>query len=266
MFAWLTLAGIIFWTRREHESVAGTGKARKRWNTQILIVRRKRNHSPRAELHRAVERYQAVIDGAIDAADLAEIRSYLAAAQRAEAPRLVEMADGLQAYLDKHADELVIEQPGWFVRVQRRITGWFGRISPRTHRRWLVALTLLNAIGVVGGVLLFILVLVEREQAANRLIALFVTDSEVRSMDNNLWLVVRMALDLIASGLALAALVLFLRRRDRTGARVTIYSAVFSLTTVTLLTFYLDQFGALSGAFYHFLVLMVAVTYLNRLK
>ena len=231
----------------------------------FLLVRRQRAQSARAGLHRALERYQDVVDGAIDADDLAEIRGYLAAAQDANALRLVELSDSLRAYLDKYAGELIVEQPGWFVRLQRRVTGWFRRINPRTHRRWLVGLTLLNAIGVIGGIILFVVVLLEPEQAANRLIALVITDGEVRSMDDRPWLVVRMALDLIASALALAALLLFLMRHDRTGARVAIYSAVFSLTTVTLLTFYLDQFGALSGAFYQFLVLMVAVTYLNRL-
>lgn len=232
----------------------------------FLLVKRQRAQSARAGLYRAIERYQAVVDGAIDADDLAEIRGYLTTAQSADAPRWVELGDALRAVLDKYAGELVSEQPGKFVLLQRRVTGWFRRIDPRTHRRWLVGLTLLNAIGVLGGVLLFVLVLLEPEQAANRLIALVITDSEVRSMDDRLWLVVRMVLDLIASVLALAALVLLLRRRDRAGARVAIYGAVFSLTTVTLLTFYLDQFGALSGAFYQFLVLIVAITYLNRLK
>jgi len=230
----------------------------------FLLVRRQHAQNARAGLHRAIERYQDVVDGAIDADDLAEIRSYLATAQGADAPRLVELGDILRAYLDKYADELMRKQPGKFARLQRHVTSWFRRIDLRTHRRWLVALTLLNAIGVLGGVLLFVLVLLEPEQTANRLIALVVTDSEVRSMDDRLWLVVRMVLDLFASVLALAALVLFLRQRDHTGARVAIYGAVFSLTTVTLLTFYLDQFGAISGALYQFLVLMVAVSYANR--
>lgn len=230
----------------------------------FLLVRRKRNRSVRGELQRAVERYQNVIDGAMDANELSEIRGYLAAAKEANAPRLVELGDLLRAYLDKYADELVVEQSGWFAQLQRRVTGWFRRIDPRTHRRWLVGLTLLNAIGVIGGVILFVVVLLEPEQAANRLIAPIVTDGEVRSMDDRLWLVVRMALDLIASMLALAALLFFMRRRDRAATRVAIYGAVFSLTTVTLLTFYLDQFGAISGALYQFLVLMVAVTYANR--
>jgi peptidoglycan biosynthesis protein MviN/MurJ (putative lipid II flippase) len=71
----------------------------------------------------------------------------------------------------------------------------------------------------------------------------------------------RLGLDLLASGLALVSLFFFARRQDMTATRLALFGTAFTISTVVLLTFYLDQFGAISSALYQFFVLLTATSY-----
>lgn len=70
---------------------------------------------------------------------------------------------------------------------------------------------------------------------------------------------------LIAEGLALLIAVggfgLMLRGQDERGTRVALVSIMIALTCVDVLTFYLDQFGAMSSALGHLGLLLLIVTY-----
>ena len=57
------------------------------------------------------------------------------------------------------------------------------------------------------------------------------------------------------------AVVLLFMRRDAQAISVAIFAVTLSLTMVVLLTFYLDQFGAMYGALLQFLSLMILITY-----
>jgi hypothetical protein len=227
----------------------------------FLLVSRRRAASGRADLFRVLERYQRVIDGTLDEEELAGLRTDLAAAQHSNTPRYAELSTLLSDYLDRHLDAVMAGEPGFFTRTGRRIKGWVQRISPRTHRRLLIILMALNAIGLVAGLFLFVLVLSEPGLATNDLVSTVVTDEEVRSAANLPWLLLRLGLDLLASGLALVSLFFFARRQDMTATRLALFGTAFTISTVVLLTFYLDQFGAISSALYQFFVLLTATSY-----
>jgi hypothetical protein len=53
----------------------------------------------------------------------------------------------------------------------------------------------------------------------------------------------------------------FVLRREQLGARLGIFAFVFSLTTVNLLNFYIDQFGAIASALLEFAALLVILSY-----
>lgn len=235
----------------------------------FLLVRRRREAGERAELFRALERYQQVIDGSLDEAGVAELRGYLAAAQHSGATqtgalRNAELSTLLSDYLDRHLDAAMAGEPGFITRTGHRIKGWVQRISPRTHRRLLIGLLALDAIGLVASLLLFIWVISQPGMAANDLIATIVTDAEVRSAQDVPLLLLRIGLEVLASTLSLVALAFFIGRRESTATRVAIFGTAFTISTVILLTFYLDQFGAISGALYQFVVLFTATSYLPR--
>ena len=91
--------------------------------------------------------------------------------------------------------------------------------------------------------------------------SLLVTDNELRSIADVPWLVARVVLEAMTGMLTVVALIMLLLRREVTGIQVAIFAVVLSLTTVMLLTFYLDQFGAMYGALLQFFSLIVLITY-----
>ena len=71
----------------------------------------------------------------------------------------------------------------------------------------------------------------------------------------------RIGLQAAVGFIAFAALVYLVLRRDDLGTRLGVFALVMSLTTVNLLDFYLDQFGAVATALLQFGALLVILSY-----
>ena len=90
------------------------------------------------------------------------------------------------------------------------------------------------------------------------------TAGELDSLHDLLWLVVRLGLDGLSGLLAVAGAVLLMVRRERSGLALGVMALVLSLTVNNLLTFYMDQFEALTFTLLQGMVLLLAVSYRRR--
>ncbi len=87
------------------------------------------------------------------------------------------------------------------------------------------------------------------------------TTGEIDSVNNLLWFAVRFWLEGITGLLAVIGAVLLLVRKERSGVSLGVISLVLSLTVNNLLTFYLDQFEALTFTLVQGAVLLLTVAY-----
>ena len=62
-------------------------------------------------------------------------------------------------------------------------------------------------------------------------------------------------------GLLVAGAILLLKHKDKAGTNLGVVSLVLSLTVNNLLTFYLDQFRALTYTLIQFVILLLVITY-----
>ena len=88
-----------------------------------------------------------------------------------------------------------------------------------------------------------------------------ITDKELRSIADVPWLILRLGLESTTGLLTVFAVVMLLLRRETEAIGVAIFAVILSLTTVVLLTFYLDQFGAIYTAALQFVSLVILWTY-----
>ncbi|MCC6271314.1 MAG: hypothetical protein IT190_08560 [Microbacteriaceae bacterium] len=83
-----------------------------------------------------------------------------------------------------------------------------------------------------------------------------VTDNQLRSVGDLPWFLTRLGLQSAVGIIALWAFLLLWRGQVAAGVNAAIFGMVLSLTTVVLLTFYLDQFGAIATALFQFALLL----------
>ncbi|MFM7582942.1 MAG: hypothetical protein ACKO9F_09555 [Caldilinea sp.] len=227
----------------------------------FLWVRRQRSISGRGELYRLLERWQGVVDGALEQEELEQVREHLATARQSRTPRFVELSQLLEGYLARYEEQLKVVDPGWLLRGERWVLGQLQRVRRRSHRLLLMGLMLVNSFAILAGILLLLYAISDPSANSQGLLGLVVTAAEEQSGQSMLWLAVRLLLEGAVSAISLASLLLWLLRREEAATRAAQFAAVFSLSTVTLLTFYLDQFGAISSALYQLGVFLVALSY-----
>ena len=75
------------------------------------------------------------------------------------------------------------------------------------------------------------------------------------------WFFARLTIDAMTGFITLTAAILLLTRKERLGVELGIISLVLSLTAVNLVTFYLDQFKAISNSLLQFGMLWLMLRY-----
>ena len=92
-------------------------------------------------------------------------------------------------------------------------------------------------------------------------LSFLVTADELRSVSDWPWFQVRIFLEGAVGVIEWVACFFLLTQHEVRGIQTAVFSLVLSLTTVVLLTFYLDQFGALAGAIIQFVMLLCVFAY-----
>lgn len=221
-----------------------------------FFVRRPIRHDARAELHRAIEELPALVDGVLLEQERQEIYERLVFAQQSSNPRYAMLATTLVGYLETEQQPLTAETLGTVQNLRRIVVRWGQKLGRRRHRRIILWLVGLNGLQAVVDIILLVIIALVPNLLSQPLGQQLVNDNTLRSVDDLPWFLARLGLQLAIGLIALVAFVLLRRGHEERGIRTAIFGLVLSLTTVVMLTFYLDQFHAISNALFQFTLLL----------
>ncbi len=226
-------------------------------------VRRPPSENPRAEMYRAFDMLQEMLDHDLDEQECEELEKRLSyVANQGSYPDLATLASTLLGLLSSKTLYLAPDTPSlweqWLAKARAFESRWIGR------RR--LKVILVSGFGVFGFVALVepLIVLFTVLSPAIRLEDIatqWVAVGQVRSATSLQWFLIGLVLQGLVGLLLVAGAVLLLRGQDRRGLRLGYFGLLFSLTSVNLLTLYFDQFGNLALATVQFVLLLAAIEY-----
>lgn len=190
-----------------------------------------------------------------------EIQDRLAYARQSVDPRIAALAASLADYLTDEQLRIPVGAPGRLQRLRQRAVQWGYKLGPQHHRRIILSLVGLQGFVALLQISLLALIALAPDVFAQPLGELLVTDNQLRSVGDLPWFLTRLGLQSAVGLIALWAFVLLWRGEVAAGVKAAIFGMVLSLTTVVLLTFYLDQFGAIATALFQFALLLFFGSY-----
>jgi hypothetical protein len=224
-----------------------------------LRVRRPPREDPRAELYRAFDTLQEVLDHALDKHERAALVTRLERIiERAEHPNHVALARSLLAFLEAETFEAAPSR----LSLEDRVRRWRYLLMARYLRRpihkslLIVSLLLMS----MGALVDLSFLLVNRPSLEEAYVLLLGNGDEVSANMVFLYLA-RIGLESLLGVLWLVSALLLLVRRDYLGVTVGYFGLLIALTVLNLLVFYFDQFSAIITATIQFLLLMGLILY-----
>lgn len=221
-----------------------------------FFVRRPRRHNRRAELYRALEEFPALLDGVLLPQERQEILERLQFAQQDHEPRRAALATALSDYLAGKHPVLMADAPGIIQQLRRQIVRWGQKLGRQRHRRMILWLVGLNGLQTLFEIALLALIALMPNLLTEPLGQQLVNSNELRSVDDLPWFLTRFGLQLGIGLFTLVAFILLRRGHEERGINSAMYGLILSLTTVVMLTFYLDQFQAIASALFQFALLL----------
>lgn len=224
-------------------------------------IRRLKREAPRTQLYHALEELQEILDGDLDQHEYERVMGWLRSARRSDSENLSRLADTLEDYL-RHSDTRVLPvKPTMWSRTQATFERAGGRISPRAHFvSVLVVLGVLSVLAAAGASFL-IWTALQPGPFRETFETVMAARGNTQDVTDVGWRLLRIGLEGAVGFLAFVGFVHLLLRRVDTGTRLGIFALVLSLTTVTLLNFYLDQFRAAITALVEFTGLLIILSY-----
>jgi hypothetical protein len=230
-----------------------------------LQIRRPPSLDPRAELYRALEGLEEVLDRDLEAHEQAELETHLnAVIQRSRQPELSRMASELLDFLATASVTLAPAAPSFWERLAALVKAgeerWFGRRRLRVLVG--IGLALVGVLAVLNLGLMVSFSLLPRwlQQLASG----WVIDARVASTGGAAWFSARTALEAAVGVLLLLAAVLLAAGKEKQALGLGYLGLLLSLTAVNLVVFYFDQFSTIAVAALQFAVLLGVIRYRGR--
>jgi hypothetical protein len=218
--------------------------------------------SARQSLYTALEMLMQAVDQKLNAGQKSLLQAELQEAEElAPGPEARQMAGLLRQYVSGYRAPAEPEQSALtkaYLAVQDGLKNRVGRLW---HRRALVLGLGLPGLLAMFELGLLISILLDPHQRLNPLVQSFVSSGEINSVRQIQWFIARLTIDGMTGLITLIAAILLLARKERLGVELGIISLVLSLTAVNLITFYLDQFKAISNSLLQFGVLWLMLRY-----
>jgi hypothetical protein len=191
-----------------------------------LQFRRPPKKDPRKAMYHALEGFQDLLDGDLDAEEVDQIKTMAKA-----------LNDSIQAR------EYPEAEPGIWRRISERIVRLGRGLGRGTHRVIITLILILWVIIVAGFVAILIL--------------------DVSSLDSQIlqWRNPLLIIQAVVGVLMVAALILWLMREETRGLQFATYGFLLSLVALQTLYFYLSQFSALSATLVQVVFLQVLFAY-----
>ncbi|NJN96836.1 MAG: hypothetical protein HC875_23380 [Anaerolineales bacterium] len=226
-------------------------------------IRRRGESSPRARFYAVLNQLPVVVDQNITPEELAELTANLQPITgQKDNPTLAHLSANIAEFLNTEHLNVIQKTPSWRERLWEKFRiFWKKHVTRGRHRLLLVlGLGLPELLSLLELALLLLITLYPTQVAQAWVQAIF-TSGELDSLNDLLWLAIRFWLDGLSGLLAIAGAVLLLLGQERRGVSLGVMALVLSLTVNNLLTFYQDQFQALTYTLVQGAVLLLAVTY-----
>ena len=227
----------------------------------LLFIRLINKSDPRAEMYHALGDLRELIDNNLDPLELENLVTRLEIARRSEHPHIAGLSQVISTYLQETEIPLVPAKPG----PAKRFSGWlahWGQRLGRNRHRWLIiaCLAAISASAVITVVAL-LYIAISPVATVQDLLEMFMTEAEIESVGGGFWFILRIILQILVGGITLFSGIFFLQRKDQLGVLTALAGLLISLTGVLLLTFYLNQFSAVTTALLQFGILLLVIAY-----
>lgn len=227
-----------------------------------LRVRRPASDDPRAELYRAFDGLQEVLEHDLDPHERADLIARLDHVVRnAEHPNHVALARALLDFIEAESLEVVPPRPS----LEDRLQHWFNILLDRYLHRWLLKSVLMLSLSLTGLVAMAdLLVLLPGSPGVDDAYLLLAGNADEPSANLLFLSLTRLALEGGVGLMLLAGAVLLLLHKEQKGITMAYFGLLIALTILNLLRFYFDQFSTIVLAMAQFAMLMGLLTYRQR--
>ena len=230
-----------------------------------LRIRQPRSQNERAELYRALDALEEVLELDLDPTEHTELETRLKwIAAQASHPDFARLAKSLLEFLN--SDDLQLASPrSHFAEplLQKWAAfevGWLTRGRARAILSG--GLTALGTVGILS--LAQAIPLSSRSSELEQLITRLVIEGQVSSSRGLNWFVANLALQASVGLLMVVGAILLLGGKDNLGASLAFLGLMLSLPTVNLFLFYFDQFSTIVTASTQFSLLLGFFYYRQR--
>lgn len=228
-----------------------------------LQIRRPSRRDSRTELYSALDQIMELIENDLDHNERASLEARLMRVIRdAQYPEHVRLAEALLAVINSDTLYIATPNPNLFQRTSARLDALQARLINQVRYRLLIIAGLgIAGFGSLVQFIVFAGVLFSPDWLEFVAATLLLDEQFVNSPTSITWFLVLVALGSITGLMMSAGAVLMLLGHDRRGSELSYLGLLISLTTVTLLLFYFDQFAAVSSTIVQFILLIALLNY-----
>lgn len=228
-------------------------------------VRRPISQDSRAELYRALEGMEEVLDHDLQSQELEHLRARLdRIAADAERPAYAQLAEQLRRFLDSEQLQVAPDRPSWPERAVRLLLALEARYLSRLRHR----AALVGGLGGLGMVSLLravrLLTDVSASEHLQRELSELILAGRIGSATGAQLFSTQVSLEGSVGVLLGVAALLLLIGKDRPGAGLAYLALLLSLAVVNLLTFYFQQFSTMLAAGIQITLLLGVIRYRQR--
>lgn len=232
-----------------------------------LRVRRPKSFDTRSELYWALETLQEVLDHDLEQHEYHQLEHQLnSVAEKTGSPVYRSLSAHLLDFLHSEHVVIVSVETGWLTRLfEMSCQLGRGLFSPVRLKAALIGG--LAALGLWELWDLVQLLMAAQDPARFReMVVMWNEFGDSASITSIFWFVTRVVIEGSAGFLMAISTLLLIFRRERAGSSLGVLSLIFSLTTVNLVAFYVDQFSTILVALIQFILLLTALLYQSRLE
>ncbi len=227
----------------------------------FLLLRRTRQSNPRASMYQVLLGLREVLDNDLDPRERERLLAKLANGRSATETHIAQLAEMLTTYLEHESIPLIPYRPSLWARFNQRLRAIGERVGRKNHRRLIVIVTAVLGFQALLAVLLLGILWLLPQVSESAMWEALLSEAETLSLQNPAWLLVRLFLQVVVGLLFGFALMRLRQGREEAGLDMAIFASLLSITALNLLTFYLDQFRALSSIFATFGLFLLLITY-----
>jgi len=230
-----------------------------------LQIKRPPPEDTRADLYRAFDSFQEVLDYDLETQELTALEARLKRVESQDKnPQLAALASSLLNYLKSDA-KVIPEYQGFFERLTTRLTELEQRFLTNRMLKILLIVSLL-AFGIYSFFdLITAFLAFSSPSYLINLVETLISQGRIESDASISWFLFRLVIQGVVGVLIILSSVFVAIGRERKAINFAYFGLLGSLTTVNLLVFYFDQFKAIYTTLGQLFILLLVVAYRRRL-